>query len=133
MQEGWGGCGGTAVEHQRIITICEAIRLHTHSYTLSGLLVRLIRSWSLTHPMITRPPRVVMLSPMRSHRLVRNDVVVLLEGTPDCRGEPTGGTEDLRKVHVFQVRLRVAPGIVRRTVVCLSSTKGFRLKSSSLA
>lgn len=66
----------------------------------------------------TRPPRVVVvvlvLSPVGGggRRLVRNDVVVLLEGAPDCGREPAGSAEDVREVHVLQVRLGVAPGFV---------------------
>lgn len=78
--------------------------------------------------MSTPPPRVVVvLSSVRGHGAVRNDVVVFLERAPNCGGEPAGSTEDVRKIHVLQVRLGVAPdcwSVLRRTVGRRSNIAG---------
>lgn len=67
--------------------------------------------------MSRRRPRLVLVVftvafPVEAHRLVRDDVVVLLEGAPNGGGEPAGSGEDMRKVHVLQVRLWIAPCVV---------------------
>lgn len=46
---------------------------------------------------------------------MRDDVVVLLEGAPNGGHEPAGSGEDVREVHVLEVRLRVSPGYVSRS------------------
>lgn len=53
---------------------------------------------------------VKVASPVGGCRVVRDDVVVLLEGAPNGGHEPAGSGENVREVHVLEVRLRVTPG-----------------------
>lgn len=67
--------------------------------------------------MSRRRPRLVLVvftvvSSVGTHRLVGDDVVVLLERVPNGGGEPAGSGEDMRKVHVLQVCLGIAPCFV---------------------
>ena len=62
---------------------------------------------------------------MRVSCSVRDDVVALLEGAPNGGHEPAGSGEDVREVHVLEVRLRVASW-VRFERGCLDFLRGRR-------